>query len=150
MLVPLIEKIGYLPAHRTSDTLTGFLYTLEITVALIFSASCALVVVLSGFLVIGSTSALTYNIIGHTKTVLILAGGSLMFGDRLTNQKLLGVSVALVGMAWYTFGNIMQTDEKPAKPAVVPSSLRKTPESPANTAVSPMKPLVRQHLGSTE
>ena len=149
MLVPLIEKIGYLPAHRTSDTLTGFEYTLETTMALMFSASCALMVVLSGFLVIGSTSALTYNIIGHTKTVLILAGGSLMFGDKLTNQKLLGVGVALAGMAWYTFGNIMRSDEKPAKPAVVPSSLRQTPELPAKPA-SPMKPPARQHLSSTE
>ncbi|KAK9831047.1 hypothetical protein WJX74_001133 [Apatococcus lobatus] len=148
ILVPFVERIGYLPANRTSDTLLGFAYTPENTMALIFSASCALIVVLSGFLVIGSTSALTYNIIGHTKTVLVLAGGSLMFGDKLTYQKVLGVSVALAGMGWYTFGNIITSDEKAAKAAMAPP--RKSPESPTKTAVSPMKPPARQHLSSTE
>ena len=150
MLVPLIEKIGYLPSQRTPDTLMGFAYTPEVAMALIFSASCALMVVLSGFLVIGSTSALTYNIIGHTKSVLVLAGGALMFGDKMTYQKLSGVGVALAGMVWYTCGKISSSpDEKPSKPAMA-AAPRKTPESPTSTAVSPMKPPARQHLNSTD
>lgn len=153
MLVPLIEKVGYLPSQRTPHTLMGFAYKPEVAMALIFSASCALMVVLSGFLVIGSTSALTYNIIGHTKSVLVLAGGTLMFGDKMTYQKLLGVGIALAGMVWYTMGKITSPDEKPSKPAmaVTPSNPRKAPpESPTSTAVSPMKPPVRQHVNSTE
>lgn len=131
MLVPLIEKIGYLPSERTPDTLMGFAYTPEVAMAIIFSASCALMVVLSGFLVIGSTSALTYNSIGHTKSVLVLAGGALMFGDKMTFQKLVGVGIALAGMVWYTMGKITSPDEKPTKPAmaVAPSNPRKYHQS---------------------
>lgn len=160
MLVPLIERIGYLPSYRTLDTLMGVAYTPEMVMALMFSASCALMVVLSGFLVIGSTSALTYNIIGHTKSVLILAGGALMFGDNMTYQKLLGVGVALAGMVWYTLGKIASPDENPSKPAMavaprkptqaILANPRKAPESPTTTAVSPVKPPTRQHVTSTE
>lgn len=35
---------------------------------------------LSTFLVIGATSSLTYNIVGHLKTVIILTGGVVFFG----------------------------------------------------------------------
>ena len=129
----------------------GFACTPEVAMALIFSASCALMVVLSGFLVIGSTSALTYNIIGHTKSVLVLAGGALKFGDKMTYQKLLGVGIAVAGMVWYSDGRMTSTspDEKPSKLAMAVAP-RKTPESPTSTAVSPMKPPARQHMNSTE
>jgi len=42
--------------------------------------------------VIGATSSLTYNIVGHLKTVIILAGGCLLFGDEMPPQKLLGAA----------------------------------------------------------
>jgi solute carrier family 35 protein E3 len=49
---------------------------------------------------IGATSSLTFNIVGHIKTVLILAGGVIFFGDSMAPQKLLGVAVALGGIGW--------------------------------------------------
>lgn len=55
---------------------------------------------MSTFLVIGVTSSLTYNVVGHLKTVIILTGGCLFFGDEMPPKKLLGVSVAMGGIVW--------------------------------------------------
>ena len=58
--------------------------------AIAVSAGLGLLVSLSTFLVIGATSSLTYNVVGHIKTVIILAGGCLFFGDEMPPKKLAG------------------------------------------------------------
>ena len=45
------------------------------------SACLGLLVSLSTFLVIGHTSALTYNVVGHIKTVGVIAGGVFFYGE---------------------------------------------------------------------
>ena len=136
-LVPFIEKVGWLQAQRTPETLMGFPYTLQIVTAICFSASCGLMVILSSFLVIGSTSALIYNVVGHSKTVIILAGGALLFNDHFSVQKLLGVAVALAGIVWYSLIGLLSpvTNEKAisvmAAHAVRKPSAEKLPGSPS-------------------
>ncbi len=39
---------------------------------------------------------------GHCKTVIILAGGCIWFNDEMPPKKLLGVSIAMMGIIWYT------------------------------------------------
>lgn len=48
-------------------TLLGYSFTVEAVAAIILSAVLGILVSLSTFLVIGSTSSLSYNIIGHLK-----------------------------------------------------------------------------------
>lgn len=36
----------------------------------------------------------------HVKTVIILAGGVLLFGDEMPPKKLAGISLALSGIIW--------------------------------------------------
>ena len=134
VLVPCVENMGWMQADRTPATVAGFPYTFEILMAICFSASCGLMVILSSFLVIGSTSPLTYNIIGHSKTIIVLAGGALLFGDNFTQQKILGVAVAFAGIVWYSLIGIVcpvndqkasstmstTTSKSPRKPAVKP------------------------------
>ena len=43
-----------------------------------------------------------YNVVGHVKTVIILAGGCLFFGDDMPLKKLAGINVAMFGIIWYT------------------------------------------------
>ena len=57
---------------------------------------------LSVFLVIGTTSTLTYNVASHLKTVLILAGGVALFGDAAHPAKLVGLALALGGIITYS------------------------------------------------
>ena len=57
----------------------------------------------STFLMIGATSGLTFNVIGHLKLIIVLAGGVAFFGDQMPPKKLTGVCIALAGIAWYSF-----------------------------------------------
>jgi len=83
-------------------TLLGYRYTPQAVAAILFSAGLGLLVSLSTFLVIGATSSLTYNVVGHLKTVIILTGGCLLFGDQMPGSKLAGLGVAMAGIVWYT------------------------------------------------
>ena len=75
-------------------------YTAGAVAAIAMSAVLGLLVSVSTFLLIGATSALTYNVCGHIKTVIILAGGVLLFGDAMPLKKLGGISLAMVGIIW--------------------------------------------------
>ena len=90
-LVLLREPLGS-PGQVPSDpdTLLGFPYSPAAVVAIAVSAGLGLLVSLSTFLVIGATSSLTYNVVGHVKTVIILGGGCLFFGDEMPPKKLAG------------------------------------------------------------
>ena len=140
VLVPCAEDMGLL-GERSPVTVAGFPYTFQILMAICFSASCALMVILSSFLVIGSTSPLTYNIIGHSKTIIVLAGGALLFNEDFTQKKMLGVAIAFVGIVWYSLIGIFRP-EKTGKPIsdagrlTLPSTLIKSPRLAANTSIS--------------
>ena len=51
---------------------------------------------------IGATSSLTYNVVGHIKTVIILTGGCVFFGDEMPLKKFLGIATAMLGIVWYS------------------------------------------------
>jgi solute carrier family 35, member E3 len=106
VLVPLMEPVGLnagsLSEAERANTLLGYHYTPGAVVAIAVSAGLGLLVSLSTFLVIGATSSLTYNVVGHVKTVIILAGGCLFFGDEMPAKKLGGIAVAMGGIVWYS------------------------------------------------
>lgn len=104
ILVPLCEPLGRRPGGLAPSpgSLLAFHYTPAAIAAILFSALLGLLVSLSTFLVIGATSSLTYNVVGHLKTVIILTGGCIMFGDDMPPRKLIGVLIAMVGIVWYS------------------------------------------------
>jgi solute carrier family 35 protein E3 len=115
LLVPLMEPVGWRhlfggggsfaavgALSRGDGTLLGYRYTPSAVAAILFSAALGLLVSLSTFLVIGATSSLTYNVVGHLKTVIILTGGCLLFGDQMPASKLAGLGVAMAGIVWYS------------------------------------------------
>lgn len=57
---------------------------------------------MSIFLVIGATSPVTYNVVGHFKTVIILTASFILFASPLNAKNILGMSLALGGMIMYT------------------------------------------------
>ncbi len=78
ILVPIFEDVGW--RDRRPDTLLGFPYSVESVCAIMLSAVLGIFVSLTTFLVIGTTSSLTYNIVSNLKTVIILTGGVFLFG----------------------------------------------------------------------
>eukprot|EP00798_Chlamydomonas_sp_ICE-L_P003790 gene3790-13859_t len=81
-LVPLLEPVGFQKA--TPDTLIGYNYTWAAIGAITLSAVLGVMVSFSTFLLIGATSSLTYNVVGHLKTVIILTGGYFLDPHTLT------------------------------------------------------------------
>jgi solute carrier family 35 protein E3 len=56
----------------------------------------------TNYLVIGKTSALTYQVLGHFKTIMILVLGFLVFNKKLDMRNVAGIIVAMGGVIWYT------------------------------------------------
>ncbi|CAD7957533.1 unnamed protein product [Amoebophrya sp. A120] len=67
------------------------------------SCFLAYLVNLSTFLVIGKTSPVSYQVLGHSKLFVVMLSAFLMFGDLPSLQNLLGCGMALAGIFWYTW-----------------------------------------------
>ncbi|GIL88817.1 hypothetical protein Vretifemale_16752 [Volvox reticuliferus] len=74
VLVPMLDDVG--SPHRGGDTVLGFRYTPAVIFAIAISGTLGVMVSLTTFLVIGATSSLTYNVVGHSKTVGRISSGS--------------------------------------------------------------------------
>eukprot|EP01025_Chloroclados_australasicus_P007289 TRINITY_DN1232_c0_g4_i2.p3 TRINITY_DN1232_c0_g4~~TRINITY_DN1232_c0_g4_i2.p3 ORF type:complete len:338 (-),score=45.45 TRINITY_DN1232_c0_g4_i2:1107-2120(-) len=112
------EPIGI--GEPEEGTLLGYKYTITAVFAILLSAVLGLLVSLSTFLLIGATSALTYNVVGHLKTVVILTGGVIFFGDSMPLKKAFGVGVAMLGIIWYSRLK-MEMGKQIAKSSKVPN-----------------------------
>eukprot|EP00758_Cryptobia_borreli_P002258 Tbor_TRINITY_DN2898_c0_g1::TRINITY_DN2898_c0_g1_i1::g.23149::m.23149/K15285/SLC35E3; solute carrier family 35, member E3 len=71
-------------------------------VAIIISSVLAFVVNLSIFLVIGKTSPVTYNVLGHFKLTVLMTLGFIVFGAPLDAKNIAGIITTLIGVFWYT------------------------------------------------
>ena len=60
-------------------------------------------------------SALTYNMIGHMKTVSILVGGFVLFNDTLNFKQFMGIMLTLFGLFAYTFVRMGEMNQLPCK-----------------------------------
>merc|ERR1712216_503204 len=78
-----------------------YVFTYGAFVFLALSCSCACVVNASHFMCLGRFSAVSYQIMGHAKTVLVLGAGYYLFGGVVTQQQFAGLFLAVAGMVLY-------------------------------------------------
>ncbi|CAF0886902.1 unnamed protein product [Adineta steineri] len=107
LLVPFILCMETFPTYTTSEE-----QRVAIT-AVVASGIVAFVVNLSVYWVIKNTSPLTYNMIGHMKTVSILVGGLLLFQDTLNFKQFTGIMLTLFGLFAYTFVRMREQNQLP-------------------------------------
>lgn len=100
VLIPIMEPVGW--GDPKPGTILGYAFTTRAVTWILISSALGLVVTLSTFLFIGATSSLTYNVVGHLKTILIVSAGMLFFGEDMGLKKGLGLAVALSGIVWYS------------------------------------------------
>jgi solute carrier family 35 protein E3 len=92
------------PFLESSKEIIGFRYSPALLFNILLSSLLAAMVNVSTFLIIGHTSAITYNVVGHCKLSLILLFGFVFFDDaRMGLVNLAGVAVALAGILAYSF-----------------------------------------------
>ncbi len=98
--------ISGLPLDGVGDILS-YRYT-PYSVGVIF-LSCVLAfgVNFSFFLFVGQTSALTMNVVGYLKTVLVFLIGILFIENDATMQSVCGITMTLVGLGLYSRSKLM-------------------------------------------
>ncbi|GJP45458.1 hypothetical protein CLOM_g4846 [Closterium sp. NIES-68] len=87
--------------YLTSRSLLSFRFSPGALIFLLLSCLLAVVCNLSVYLCIGRFSATTYQVLGHVKTVLVIGIGVLFFRSPLSLHSMLGMSLAVLGMAIY-------------------------------------------------
>jgi solute carrier family 35 protein E3 len=63
-------------------------------------------------MVIGKTSPVTYQVLGHLKTCLVLAFGYTLLHDPFTIRNIIGILVAIIGMGLYSYFCVQDNKKK--------------------------------------
>ena len=85
---------------------------------IVLSCLIAVSVNFSTFLVIGTTSPVTYQVLGHLKTCLVLSFGYTLLHDPFTLRNALGILIAIFGMALYSYFSVREGKKKSANDAL--------------------------------
>jgi solute carrier family 35, member E3 len=81
-------------------------------VFIVLSCSIAVCVNFSTFLVIGTTSPVTYQVLGHLKTCLVLSFGYVLLKDPFTVRNIVGILIAMFGMGLYSYYSVTESRKK--------------------------------------
>lgn len=101
---PLIA-VGMLimcPFFDDVQRLRSFDYATRCQVNIGISCIFALGVNISNYLVLGKTSPLTYQVLGHLKTIFIIILGIVVFKKPVDGRNIIGVIIAMIGVVCYT------------------------------------------------
>ncbi|MBA0802012.1 hypothetical protein Gohar_012344, partial [Gossypium harknessii] len=86
----------------TEKKVYAYNYTAVSMFFIILSCTIAVGTNLSQFICIGRFTAVSFQVLGHMKTILVLILGFLFFGkEGLNLHVILGMVVAVAGMIWY-------------------------------------------------
>lgn len=86
----------------TNKRVDAFEYNTTVVYFLIVSCTIAIGTNLSQFICIGRFTAVSFQVIGHMKTILVLVLGFFLFGkEGLNLHVILGMLLAVIGMIWY-------------------------------------------------
>jgi solute carrier family 35 protein E3 len=104
LMCPIFDDLG---------ELMNFVYTPPCLLRIFVSCLFALGVNISNYLVLGMTSPLTYQVLGHLKTVLIIVIGFVMFNKQADMRNITGIGIAMFGVVAYTEVRRKQSSSQP-------------------------------------
>ncbi|CAB3385841.1 Hypothetical predicted protein [Cloeon dipterum] len=108
VLVPFLEPMSATWNRSWSSSDLGMVLS---------SGVVALFVNLSIYWLLGNTSPLTYNMVGHLKFCLTLLGGYLLFREPLTFNQTMGILLTIVGVS--TYAHLKVTEDKRSKKGLI-------------------------------
>ncbi|KDP44037.1 hypothetical protein JCGZ_05504 [Jatropha curcas] len=94
---PLVDQF------LTKKNVFAYKYSPIVLAFIILSCLISVSVNFSTFMVIGKTSPVTYQVLGHLKTCLVLAFGYTLLHDPFTMRNIIGILVAIFGMGLYSY-----------------------------------------------
>ncbi|XP_051124658.1 UDP-rhamnose/UDP-galactose transporter 6-like [Andrographis paniculata] len=93
----------FLDYRLTNKRINAFEFHTPSVVFIILSCTIAVGTNLSQFICIGRFTAVSFQVLGHMKTILVLVLGFIFFGkEGLNLQVVAGMVVAVIGMIWYS------------------------------------------------
>ncbi|KAL3829022.1 hypothetical protein ACJIZ3_017824 [Penstemon smallii] len=104
----------FLDGLLTNQNVFAFNYTPQVLAFIVLSCLISVSVNFSTFLVIGKTSPVTYQVLGHLKTCLVLAFGYVLLRDPFSWQNILGILIAIVGMVLYSYYCSVESQQQKA------------------------------------
>jgi len=113
-IIPFFDNVNI----ESANSLWYYEFQFNAVALIMLSAVIAFGVNLSIFLVIGKTSPVTYNVVGHFKLCVILVSGFVVFKDPVTSLNLLGVLLTLSGIFVYTHLKLQEQQKAQAPPVV--------------------------------
>ncbi|KAK9167951.1 hypothetical protein Syun_000091 [Stephania yunnanensis] len=123
----------FLDGLLTNQNVFAFKYTPQVLVFIVLSCLISVSVNFSTFLVIGKTSPVTYQVLGHLKTCLVLAFGYILLRDPFSWRNILGILIALVGMILYSYFCSVESQQKASES---PAQLSQAKESESDPLIS--------------
>nr|GMD88727.1 UDP-galactose transporter 2-like [Ipomoea batatas] len=92
----------FLDYWLTSSRIDHYNFTVASTAFILLSCTIAIGTNLSQFICIGRFTAVSFQVLGHMKTILVLTLGFLFFGkEGLNLHVVFGMILAVMGMVWY-------------------------------------------------
>ncbi|CDP11437.1 unnamed protein product [Coffea canephora] len=92
----------FLDYWLTNKRIDAFNFNVPSLVFIVLSCTIAVGTNLSQFICIGRFTAVSFQVLGHMKTILVLILGFLFFGkEGLNLHVVIGMIIAVVGMVWY-------------------------------------------------
>ncbi|PWA85000.1 hypothetical protein CTI12_AA154610 [Artemisia annua] len=92
----------FLDYWLTDKRVNAFNYDVASTMLILLSCTIAVGTNLSQFMCIGRFTAVSFQVLGHMKTILVLILGFIFFGrEGLNFHVVVGMIIAVVGMIWY-------------------------------------------------
>ncbi|KAL6627365.1 hypothetical protein ACP70R_031091 [Stipagrostis hirtigluma subsp. patula] len=123
----------FLDGFLTNQNVFAFDYTAQVLFFIVLSCLISVSVNFSTFLVIGKTSPVTYQVLGHLKTCLVLTFGYVLLHDPFSWRNILGILIAVIGMVLYSYFCTRETQQKPAE---VSPQVIQVNESESNPLIS--------------
>eukprot|EP00188_Purpureofilum_apyrenoidigerum_P006137 Plantae.Rhodophyta-Purpureofilum_apyrenoidigerum.ctg9014.p1 GENE.Plantae.Rhodophyta-Purpureofilum_apyrenoidigerum.ctg9014~~Plantae.Rhodophyta-Purpureofilum_apyrenoidigerum.ctg9014.p1 ORF type:complete len:344 (+),score=66.49 Plantae.Rhodophyta-Purpureofilum_apyrenoidigerum.ctg9014:198-1229(+) len=96
--MPILDNYSF----TSEKSILRFPMTSKIAMWILLTAVLAFAVNISIFMVIGKTSAVTYNVLGHFKTCTLLAMDYLAFGRKFEIKNFSGLVITLTGVVSYS------------------------------------------------
>ncbi|KAG5542640.1 hypothetical protein RHGRI_022231 [Rhododendron griersonianum] len=93
----------FIDYYLTGKSIANYKMSSAATIFIILSCSLAVFCNVSQYLCIGRFSAVSFQVLGHMKTVCVLTLGWLLFDSQLTFKNIMGMIIAIIGMIIYSW-----------------------------------------------
>ena len=125
----------FLDRYITGDWVHAYAWSRASALLAIASCVAAVGVNVSQFACLGRFSAVSYQVLGHSKTITVLIGGWAIFGDLITPRQAFGMLLAVAGMVGYGVASSSATATA-ATPAPAAGASGASTEAAAVTAAA--------------